>query len=260
MSPTVKTNLKYALFGFLAYIVFLVSNLPADFVYAQWKNHFGSEVPVKLVQLEGSVWSGSAGKAIVNGQSFDSLTWSMNFLTLLLGIIELDWEFKVKDGYAKGVTGMSLLGGTYFHDVEAWLPLSQLQKLLKVEALRPGGAIDVKLANLKIEDQSIVTAQGDLAWHGAEMTLLGKVELGDLQVALEPAEEGIKGVLSDQGGALQAEGIFTLKPDRSYEFTGAFGARSQSAELLQALSSLGPPGRDGKFKVSRSGNLDQLGF
>jgi hypothetical protein len=261
MSPAIKSTLKYSLFGIIAYLAFLVATMPAGLAYGYWKSTLGGDkVPVNLQDVNGSVWSGKVGKATINGQSLTALTWDIKFLTLLLGIVETDIEFKVTDGYGKGTVGYSFFGGAYFNNVEAWLPLREVENIIKVSAFKPGGALDVKLSNVKLDNNTVVSARGDVAWHGAELTLLKKLVLGDVDVAFEPHEGGVKGVLSDQGGPLSAEGILQLNPDKSYEFDGAFGTRGNNPDLQNALRTMGRTDRDGKVKVSLKGNLEQFGF
>ena len=261
MSPTVKSAIKYTLIGLVAYAVFLVVTMPAEVAYGYWKGKFGGEkVPVTLSDIEGTIWSGRIGDADIKGQQITSFTWDVSVLTLLLGIVESDVELKVTDGYAKGTVGYSLFGGSYLNRVEAWLPLPQIDQLINVAALRPGGALDIKVANLKLDNGAVVSATGDVAWYSAEMTLLKKLNLGDLQVNFEPHEGGVKGVLKDQGGPLLAEGILQLNPDKSYEFDGAFGTRGNQPDLHAALTTMGRFDRDGKVKVSLKGNLAQFGL
>lgn len=261
MLPAIKSTFKYSLFGILAYLVFLVATMPAGMAYGYWKSTFGGDkVPVILDDVSGSVWSGKVGKATVKGQQLAAFTWDINLLTLLLGILEMDVEFKVTDGYGKGTVGYSFFGSAYLNNVEAWLPLTEVENIINAAALKPGGALDIKLSNVKLDGNSVVSALGDVAWHGAEVTLLKKLVLGDLDVAFEPHEGGVKGILSDQGGPLTAEGILKLSPDRNYEFDGAFGTRGNNPDLQNALRTMGRVDRDGKVKVSMQGNLEQFGL
>jgi len=176
------------------------------------------------------------------------------------GRLEMDVEFKVADGYGKGTLGYSFFGGTYFNNVEAWLPMSAIEQIANISAFKPGGALDIKLSNVKLDNNVVVSARGDVAWHGAEMTMLKPLVLGDLDIAFEPNEGGVKAVLTDQGGPLKAEGILQLNPDKSYEFNGAFGTRGNQKDLHAALTTMGRFDRDGKVKLSLKGNLEQFGF
>ena len=235
--------------------------MPAGFVYGQWKENLGGDkVPVSLSNIDGSVWSGSVGKAVVKGNSFEKIHWDVSILTLLLGIMEVDFDLAVTDGFAKGTAGYSVFGGTYFNNIEGWIPLNEIENLINIGALKPGGSLDVKLSNVKLDGNAIVSARGDVAWYGAEMTLFKPIELGDLLFALEPHDGGIKGVIKDQGGPLRADGILQLNPDKSYKFDGEFGTRGSQPDLHAALTTMGRFNRDGKVKVSQEGNLKQFGY
>ena len=261
MSPVTKSSIKYTFIGLVAYIVFLFATMPAGFAYSYWKNSFGGEkVAVTLNNIEGSVWSARADNAIIKGQQFNALTWNISMLTLLLGILEMDVEFKVADGYGKGTVGYSFFGGSYLNNVEAWLPLSEIERIANLSAFKPGGALDIKMSNVKLDNNVVVSARGDVAWHGAEMTMLKPLALGDLDIAFEPNEGGVKAVLSDQGGPLKADGILQLNPDKSYEFNGEFGTRGNQKDLHAALTTMGRFNRDGKVKLSLKGNLAQFGY
>ena len=261
MSPSAKSKLKFILLGISAYFLFLVATVPAGFVYGQWKQNFGGEnVAVTLTDIDGTVWSGTIGKAVIKGSSFERVNWNVSVPTLLLGITEIEFDLAVTDGFAKGTVGYSIFGGSYLNDIDAWVPLTQIDNMINIGALRPAGALDLKLDNVKIDGDAIVSARGDIAWHGAAITLFKQIGLGDIQFAFEPNEGGIKGVVKDQGGPLKADGILQLNPDKSYTFDGEFGTRGNQPDLHAALTTMGRFNQEGKVKVSLKGNLAQFGF
>jgi len=261
MTLTNKSTLKFVFVGLVAYVFFLVATVPAAFVYGEWKKSSGgNRVPVSLSNIEGSLWSGTIGKAVIKGNTFEHVNWDVSVLTLLLGIMEVDFDLAVTDGFAKGTVGYSVFGGRYLNNIDAWMPLSQIENLINVGALKPAGALDVKLSNVKLDGNAIVSARGDIAWHGAAMTLFKQIGLGDIQFAFEPNEGGVKGVIKDQGGPLRADGILQLNPDKSYTFDGEFGIRGNQPDLQAALTTMGRFNSDGKVKVALKGNLAQFGF
>ena len=77
---------------------------------------------------------------------------------------------------------------------------------------------------------------------------------GSFEINFETTADGIKGVLKDTDGPLQANGILMLKPDGSYQFTASFTPRDATRnDIKQAL--LGNPSPAGKITISRSGKL-----
>jgi general secretion pathway protein N len=262
MSPNIKNQLKYGLLILFCYLFFLLSTLPAGVVYNLWKRQAANaKAPVELFDIDGSVWSGRIGRAVIQGHKFNAFKWDVHLTSLIAGMLEMDFDLNVPDGFAKGTAGYSLFGSVNLSNIEAWLPLAQIDSFIKLSALKPGGALDIKLSKLKFtSDHGLVSAQGDIAWHSAEMTLFKKVNLGDLQVTFEPNQDGIKGVLNDQGGPLRADGVLQLSPDKSYTFNGSFGLRGDQPDLQAALTTMGRFDRDGKVNVSLKGNLAQFGF
>ena len=259
MSPALKSNIKYILLGFIAYFVFLLANMPAGFAYGQWKKSAGQSIPINLNDVDGTIWQGKAGPSMINGQQIVGFSWDISIFTMLLGILEMDFEMKVKDGYTKGTMGRSLFGGTYFNNLEGWMPLSEIKNLINLAALDPGGDLDIKVSNVKLEDNTIVSAQGDITWHNAELTMLKKIVLGGVNIMLAPDGDTVKATLADQGGPLKAEGTLILKPDRTYELEMSLGVNGSQPDLSNALATLGPA-KNGRIKVSQKGDLSSLGF
>lgn len=254
-------SIRYILFAFVVYVVFLFMTFPANTVYAYWKETMGEEVPFSASQLDGSIWSGKATEVRVGSKQVKSVSWQFHPFKLFLGRVELGWEFEVDDGYGKGVIGRRLMGSLYLNDVEAWVPMSEISQMANLQVLRPAGSLSVNMQQISLNQQSLTAAIGNIEWNSAELTLLSAISLGDLQIRFEPADDGVKGVLSDQGGPLQADGLLTLSNDGKYTFTGVFAARDpQQTDLKNALQSLGRAGADGKHKITRSGELSQLGL
>lgn len=252
---------RYIIFGIICYLGFLLFTLPADLVYGYWKQSMGAEVPVVLEGLEGSVWSGSATQANISGQPVEKLKWHFKPERLLLGNMELALDFSMQNGYGNGRVGYSLFGSLYANDVEAWLPMNLVLPLFNLGSLQPGGALAVNLSEVEIKNHTVATASGSLVWQDAEITILKPLSLGSLQVQLEPSDEGVKGVITDTGGPLQAQGLLLLDRDGKYDFSAEIAVRDpQQRELANAIRSLGRQDATGKVKIQQSGDLASLGL
>lgn len=254
-------KLRYLLFGLVCYLAFLIATLPADMAYGYWKKTLGKRSPVTMTALSGSVWSGQAGASRFGTLSFDSLKWNIHFTSLLLGKLQADWEFSVPDGYGKGVAGVTLLGNIYLNQVDGLLPMMQLARLVNMSALKPDGSLGVNVDRVRLKGKTPTLLVGNLVWHDAQVTLLKPMSLGTLQAKFDPADDGIKGVLSDQGGPLQMHGLVTLSSTGNYDLNLALSARdSKQVDLVNALRGLGRPDNAGKYHIKRSGKLSNLRF
>lgn len=253
--------LRYIFIGSIFYVLFLVVTFPSNIAYTYWKQYLGETVPFQAAGLDGSIWSGQASSATINGQKIQPLKWSFQPLNLFLGQLAVDWEFTMPDGYGKGQAGYALLGGYYVKDMDAWVPVATIAPIINATALKPAGKLSVKLNSMNSDGKSITSANGSIEWHDAEVTLLKKMLLGSYHVDVQQEGDIISGVLSDKGGPIEASGDFTLTPEGDYQFDGLLSLRdTDRQDLRQALSTMGRPNREGKIKLSQKGNLGKLGI
>jgi hypothetical protein len=256
-------DLRYPLLGLLAYVIFLVLQFPAERAYAHWQASEYASREIALTSIRGSVWSGHAEMVVFKGQRLEALEWRLRPWALLIGQVALGWRFRLPgdEGYGQGVTALGLGGSIAFKDLEARFPASLAASLGRLQALRPAGTVNLNLQGLHWDGQSLAATRGRVVWQEAEIKLLKPLELGDLALTLETtSEDVVKGVLSDAGGPLVAEGLLMLADDGGYQFSGSFGAREGADDLEQALRSLGRPGADGRVQVKHTGRLAALGF
>lgn len=254
-----RMDWRLVLFGVLAYVAFLVLSFPADRVYQFWKADAGKQQPIALSQISGSIWSGQAGQALINGQRLEGLSWTLQPWALGAGKVALSWGAKLADGFGEGQLAAGLQGELEMGHLKARLPLSEIS-VRALQALQPKGTLNLNLKHVAWTGQTLSSAEGRLVWNGAGINILQDLEFGDLVLTLENTPDGVKGVLSDGGGPLQAEGVLTLSADGKYTFSGSFAARGGDQALTNALRTLGRPGADGKVKVSQSGTLAALGL
>ena len=259
-------NVRYIVLGFLVYVIFLVLNFPADRAYAYWKSSDSASSNFALAGISGSVWSGKAGVAAINKVRLENVEWTYRPWVLLLGQVGLSWSFQAPNSqgsYGRGLTSWGLDGGVDFSSLEAQLPASMVASMVRMKALQPSGILNLNLQDVEWNGESLVSAEGKVVWRGAGINLLKPVSFGELSLSLETSNDEIKGVLTDNGGPLSAEGLITLAEDGRYQFNGAFAARGdtpQKTELENALRTMGKQGSDGKVKVTNSGTLAKLGL
>jgi len=250
--------------GLLAYLVALVLSFPAERAYSHWQASENASNKIALSGISGSVWSGKAAMAMIQGQPLEKIEWSLRPWSLLFGQVGLNWRFQLppgngKGGYAQGSTALGLDGSVAFSTLEARLPSKMIARIAKADALQPIGLVSLNLSNVLWDGQNLRSAEGRIVWSGAGISLLSPVSLGDQAITLETVDETVKGVLSDGGGPLFLDGLLTLSPEGQYEFSGSLAARN-APDLERALRSLGRPDADGKIKLKRSGSLASLGL
>lgn len=259
---------RLLVFGLLVYLVILALTFPAQYGYAYWQGSETATPNVALAGINGSIWSGQADVALINGQRLESLEWHFQPWSLLRGQVGLSWRLRLPDtqgdgGYGQGSTRLGLDGSIVFPTLEGRVPAIVLASLGGAKAVRPTGSVSINLLDVRWDGRSLVSANGRVVWNGAGINILKPITLGGLVLNLETSDDDLKGVLSDASGPLAAEGVLSLKPDGSYSFSAAFNARqgvAGSGDLAAALSTLGRPGPDGKYHLNQSGHLADFGL
>ncbi|NOX91401.1 MAG: type II secretion system protein N [Gammaproteobacteria bacterium] len=256
-------------FGLLAYLVALMLSFPAERAYSHWQASENASSDIALSGISGSVWSGKAAMAMIQGQPLEKVEWSLRPWSLLLGQVGLSWRFQLppgnekegqgQGGYGQGSTALGLDGSVAFSTLEARLPAGMIARIARVDALRPTGSVSLNLHDVLWDGQSLRSAEGRIVWNSAGISLLKPISLGDQAITLETGDDVVKGVLSDGGGPLSLDGLLTLNLEGQYEFSGSLAARN-APDLDSALRSLGRPGTDGRITLKRSGSLVSLGL
>lgn len=257
---------RYIGFALLAYLVFLCVLLPAERGYSLIKEKVA---PLRLYQIHGSVWSGSAGMAVTGARQMQNIQWTLHPWMLLLGRIEASVEFDEAGRHTQTVLGRTVGGTIYLADVKTQLPPTALENALNIPGSGLDGAVDVALSDVKFTNGKLTALDGTLSWNNAGLFVTRtspKTKLGSFVMTLTTKSSGtgneINGVLKDNPASpLRAEGILRIKPDGTYQFTGALSLRDVSrADLAQALRLFGSPGPGGKIPLSASGIVPLLSF
>jgi len=250
-----KKVIRYGALVLILYVVFLLVLLPADRLYAVLKEKVA--LPASLYQINGSVWDGRAAVVMVGNHRLESFAWQFEPLALLMGRLQIALDFNKNAGKLSVVIGRSVWGDYYLHDADAALPAADLESFFSRTRLGLSGNVTANLRELKVKGNQLSAVEGTLLWKDAGLTSSAdNTTVGSFEINFETTEEGVKGILKDAGGPLQADGIVLLKEDGTYQVTAAFTPRDATRnDIKQALRFLGNPDSSGKVSVSQSGNL-----
>lgn len=250
-----KPVIRYSIIGFLLYVIFMLMLMPADRVYAVLKDRVA--LPVKLYQIDGTVWKGRVGIVLIKNERLESVKWNFQPYAMVLGSLQAKLGFKKGEGHLDAIVGRRINGNLYIEEVNAQFPANTIEPLFSRIPLGLSGDLVVNLDELEVSPNIISNARGDVRWRNAGLEKPSNIELGSFAMNLEPSEEGIKGVLSSADDSpLQVDGLLVLNPDGTYKLTSTFVIRDPSrADLKQALRFVGNPGPTGKVSMSRSGKL-----
>lgn len=248
---------QYILIGLASFLFFLLLNIPANVAYPYWKQYMGKSVPVELSGVSGSIWDGEASVR-VERQQLDQLHWDFSFLSLLMARLNLDWTLQAAGGQGQG-TLSKRFGSVALEDVKAEFPVKDLARLFNLESLSADGTLSIDVDALNLEQGFIVSALGKVSWQNAEFAIFKPIKLGSMEVTFEPDENGVKGVLKDKGGPVEADGLLTLSSTGEYKLSASVRVRDTTQkDLVAAVNSIGKTGSDGKIRLNYSGKMPAL--
>lgn len=252
-----KRPLLYALLGLGAYLITLLASFPAVLAY-RWAGPWLDKSPITLAAVEGRVWEGRAGMLSYQKRPLGRVSWSLSPSALLLGQLSLSWKLDLEEGTVQGEASLARDGELVLHELKGRLPAAQLTALYPIPMVSIDGLVALRLDEVLIQGGQLLRARGQLGWHQAAITAPQALGLGDLLLTLDErkGEGGIRGLLQDQGGPLQAEGEVLLEPNGRYHINGRLAAREgRQSALARALAMLGRADAGGWVNLKFTGKL-----
>ena len=253
-----KKGIRYGVLALILYVIFLLVLLPADRVYAVLKEKIA--LPVSLYQVKGSLWNGSAAVALISNQRLESVDWRLMPWAMFIGHLQIALAFDSNGGRVDAVMGRTLVGNYFMHDINVMLPASAIEPVVEplIKPLKLGlsGDVTANLQELAIKGNHLTTVNGRITWKDAGLSTSAAGSVGSFEINFETTADGVKGVLKDIEGPLQANGVIMLRPDGSYQFTASFTPRdARRNDIKQGLRFIGNPDPAGKVTTSQTGKL-----
>jgi general secretion pathway protein N len=249
-----KRLLGYLSVGLIAYAIFLIIQFPA----AAMLDLMAGRVPGFTARdAQGSALGGSAQDIHLGNTRFESLSWRLHVLGLFLGRLEYHFSLREPELQLQGRVATALDRHLYFEELKGNLPLSKISALLGYPSLPVNGQLELQAADFGLNPAGrLSSVSGMIRLLGAHTALGKPLELGDFSADFITRGSDVVGNIRDEGGPVELKGTLTLTPQRSYRFTGQAALRADdNRELRQALSILGRPGGDGKWKINLAGMM-----
>ena len=248
-----KRWLGYFLFFICSYALFLLATLPASHAYS-----FASQrsMPLSLAELTGTVWQGTAQKAVINNTAIGPVHWRFQPLSLLLGKVEFDLSTTGKSLLSSGSVGATFTGTPFLSGFKGDSSVNTLASLFQLRAFTPTGRVKFDLPKVQFENTRLSHAEGRIQWNEAGITQPAMVTIGKVAVDLTTDDNGIHGQLSDLDATLAISGKVDLLKDGRYQIRGQLQPKPTTPpDLANALNMLGQANAKGGIDLHFDGQL-----
>lgn len=203
---------RYLAIGVTVYLLFLVSNFPAERIKTLLESRVAD---LSLHAVTGSVFSGQARQLVYQGLDLGSLHWQIRPVSLLLGRAEYRVELEHAENHGHGNIGVTLLGRTYGRDLELMLLPDRLINHYSPVAVSTSGELHLEIEQLDLDGDLPRDLAGRILWQNAAVLEPADMVLGDIEMALLGSGKELAGSII-RGGVLGASGELALLPGRRY--------------------------------------------
>ncbi|MFA6921370.1 MAG: type II secretion system protein N [Gallionella sp.] len=241
-----------ALFGATYFAGMLLITAPASWL-SPLIRHISHE-KLSLANCQGTLWHGSATPALHIGKNstlaLHTLNWKFKPQALLRGQFqtELSWD-DLQTATPMTLT-LSRQAITLSH-ARLNMPARVIDELSPF--LKPAqfsGNLTLESPQLSYADNHLL-GNATARWNQAGSALSAVRPLGDYQIELSAAQDGINAVLTTQHGALLLAGQGNWSPQQGLHFNGTAGASpATEASLSELLHHLGPEITHGVYRIS----------
>jgi len=237
-------------YGVLGYLLFLVVQVPAGFVWQQLPA--GLTQRVAMNSLQGSAWSATASGVRVNGQVLGNVTWSLHPLVLLTG--RVGGAVRVRHPLGKVQAKLALDSGQRLalRDVRGDFNAGLLDPLTRPVML--DGQIVLDLEAVRLQRGTLLEASGTVQWREAGVSGITDLPLGQIRIKAVPDNSGTRLQVSNRDGAIEINGVISVTPNGRYRLDLTLRNRDRKRKDLDTmLAMLGKADATGRVKFRQAG-------
>jgi hypothetical protein len=251
-----KTWILIAAATLLVLSIVVVATFPAAVAWRWW----GDRAPeLKLSGISGTIWNGSATRAVVRGQALGRMQWQLPFARLLGGdpgvIIDLSGPgMKLSAAIARG-EGDTLA----VNDLKAEAEAGWLGPALAIPELEPTGMLATEGASLLLSRSGVPRAvDARIEWRNAGVRGQVIARLGTLVIEAHGKDGRIEASVADSGdGDVEILGGALIEQG-SYRSETILVPRVKEGPVVEALQWVGTPRPEGGRLLIVEGRITVL--
>ena len=235
--------------GVITLLIGLVTAFPARVAY-QWFAPPG----ISLESISGSVWSGRAAQADIEGVYLRDLSWRIRPIALFTGKLAYAIEATPASGFINADILVGVTGTIRLEDLQASLPLQSFERVARMPGLR--GNVNLQFDRIVIKDGLPIAANGELAVANLVAPMVHRGSIGGYRAEFFTQDTGVLASVADTDGVVDLAGSFEIAADRSYQFLGQLAPKAETpANLRSQMRFLGTPNDRGQYELRLEGEL-----
>jgi hypothetical protein len=241
---------KYMLFFLLCLVVALLFNLPISHVLPYVKLP-GS---VQLSDVDGNVLQGSAGEVRINDFPIRGIRY--RYLPSCIPLLKICYRIDYDQGQLQ-VAYDVLNGDTEISKTRIEYPVSSLLAYVPNALVRPVGRLQLRVAELSMLGENLVTARGELIWRDLGLDDDGiKIDVGDYQVDFTGNAQQYDFTVSDLDAALNVSGKGNITAAGLYEVDIKISAQGDiDPQVKSVLNLVAVRSSVNKYRIEQKGSL-----
>ena len=245
--------------GVIAYLVFLISSIPAAAVISLVEHR----LPVTIHNVSGTIWSGRAGTVDTRRDIvLKEVDWSFLPWRLLLASAAIDVNAELNSKplatrVAAGITGKVTVQG-----LDMKLDAADIAPLVKLPIGKLSGEFQLRIERAYLQQGSVPRIDGSVAWNQAAVTVAETADLGNVSIQMSENDQSpLSADISNKGGHLSLKGRFTTTDQGDYVLQLTMKPNNTASEnLVSSLAMFAKKLPNGEFQLDNSGNLARLGL
>ena len=245
--------------GIIAYLVFLVTTIPAGPVIRM----LDDRLPITISNVSGTLWNGRAGTIDTRQQvTLKNVHWSFLPSRLLLASAALDVSAKLNDNPLNMRLSAGIAGRLALDDLELQLDATDVQPLIALPIGKLSGVFRLRINSASFKQGEVPRIDGTIDWNQAAVTVAETAELGNVSVLVSERDESpLAARISNKGGDLAINGDFSTTPQGEYALKLTMKPGDTASDnLIGSLAMFAKKQRNGEYAINNTGNLAQLGL
>lgn len=235
--------------GALVFIVGLLLMFPARVAV-----HWFVPAEIQVGGISGTVWSGNAKEASVNGLYLHDLSWTMYPLRLFTGELSYHLTATPTSGFIETTVGLAGSGRVSLTGLTAALPLALFADATGVRGLKGSASFDFE--RVEIVDNLAVVSDGTLQVANLVIPVVSSSSLGGYKADFFTQNDGIGASVEETDGVVDLAGSLEINSDRSFRFIGqVIPTPKTPASMRQQLQVVSPANDRGQHEVRLEGIL-----